>query len=252
MCVYLLVVCHVLCAKIFLILRERLVTLERKKKLGYHHIQSLLHIPISSLLRFHFAVGCPQCWSETPFFTISVRCVSLFWQLIAVIALLCVPFLFENGNEKLLSSISTKGSIVCYIGIYTPYKSFGLLDERVACVALFFRVFSFIRSIGLFRHFGLTIAFCIQTIWFCTMWQKPSSNNSKNAGNNIIRLMTLVNKILSLSQRTDTNHRMAYEKHIKVTSFHPKRIPFFILFALGCCFFYFFKYRFQLYLFTFE
>lgn len=39
-------------------------------------------------------------------------------------------FIWEYGNEKLLLSILTKGSIVHWIGIYARYKSFDFLDDR--------------------------------------------------------------------------------------------------------------------------
>lgn len=78
----------------------------------------------------------------------------------------------------------------------------------------------------LFRHFGLTIAF-VFNVGF-VIWQKPFANNRQNAGNNIIKLMTSVNKILSLDENnfnkkkieTKNQRPIDYEKHIKNSPFH--------------------------------
>lgn len=102
----------------------------------------------------------------------------------------------------------TKGPIVFIaLAFILLYKSFGLLDDRfqlcvcacVACLSISFnRTRTRVCMFDLFRHFGLTIAF-VFNVGF-VIWQKPFANNRQNAGNNIIKLMTSVNKILSLDE----------------------------------------------------
>lgn len=196
----------------------------------------------SSLLRFHFNwfLVCMLCvrhsslqYSTATFF---LPCCVLFWQLIAVIALcvLCVcHFHLENGNEKLLFEHFNKRTHCLLYWHLCRYKSFGLRahlsHSRWVSPSLFQYINRFGKeshmhvchsslSFDLFRHFGLTIAF-VFGCWFCYL-TKPIFNNRPNTGNNIIRLMTFVNKILSpdWKSKTDTSQWMGSWKIHKHSS----------------------------------
>lgn len=178
----------------------------------------------SSLLRFHFIwfyVIRPLSVTKTSFpCGVLQLLLLLFWQLIAVIAL----YVERSSVVVYCFAILIWGMAMknCFWAFYKRihcllawhlcrYKSFRFrkreltlsIGKNVLCLchtvekchvhflssSITFRLFD------LFRHFGLTIAFVFDC-WFCYV-TKPIFNNRPNTGNNIIRLMTFVNKTLS-------------------------------------------------------
>lgn len=175
----------------------------------------------SSLLCFHFecvfiCVAVLFVWWRRWDDLFVVRWSSFFWQLIAVIAsslslflYVCVyicHFHFRMAMKNCFPTIQQKDLLFVTLAFIPCTNHLVCPTEHSMCHICRFYFVRSLNGIGLFRHFGLTIGFCIQNHFVLYDVTMPFSNNSQNAGNNIIRLMTLVNKILSL-WNTSTNHR---------------------------------------------